>query len=126
MKPTRCVCAAEARKKDIPIVQLNPGGTLNYKYAGETALRNSGLPYSVIRSTGKVSPFPADAGSGTSNCHLLALIASSYTQDGLIHKHEILLTIRSLLSGSSDHLHCLKSYTTDGLMSAGPACSILL
>lgn len=48
---------AEARKKDIPIVQLNPGGTLNHKYAGETALRSSGLPYSVIRSTG-VSPSP--------------------------------------------------------------------
>ncbi|KAL3135711.1 hypothetical protein ABBQ38_006182 [Trebouxia sp. C0009 RCD-2024] len=43
---------AEARKKDIPIVQLNPGGTLNHKYAGETAVRSSGLPYSVIRSTG--------------------------------------------------------------------------
>ena len=43
---------AEARKKDIPIVQLNPGGTLNHKYAGETAVRGSGLPYSVIRSTG--------------------------------------------------------------------------
>ena len=43
---------AEARKKDIPILQLNPGGTLNHKYAGETAVRGSGLPYSVIRSTG--------------------------------------------------------------------------
>jgi len=41
-----------ARKKDIPIVQLNPGGTLNHKYAGEWALRSAGLPYSVIRSTG--------------------------------------------------------------------------
>lgn len=50
-----CCCAAEARKKDIPIVQLNPGGTLNHKYAGETAVRNSGLPYSVIRSTGRIS-----------------------------------------------------------------------
>lgn len=45
--------AADARKKDIPIVQLNPGGTLNHKYTGETAVRSSGLPYSVIRSTGK-------------------------------------------------------------------------
>lgn len=33
-------------------MQLNPGGTLNHKYAGETAVRSSGLPYSVIRSTG--------------------------------------------------------------------------
>ena len=45
---------AEARKKDIPIVQLNPGGTLNHKYAGETAVRGCGLPYSVIRSTGQL------------------------------------------------------------------------
>ena len=47
------LCCAEARKRDIPIVQLNPGGTLNHKYAGETAVRGSGLPYSVIRSTGE-------------------------------------------------------------------------
>ena len=47
-----CFGAAEARKKDIPIVQLNPGGTLNHKYTGETAVRGSGLPYSVLRSTG--------------------------------------------------------------------------
>ena len=43
----------EARKKDIPIVQLNPGGILNYKYKGEMALRASGLPYTVIRPVGK-------------------------------------------------------------------------
>lgn len=44
----------EARKKDIPIVQLNPGGILNYKYKGEMALRSSGLPYSVIRPVGNL------------------------------------------------------------------------
>ena len=44
---------AEARKRDIPIVQLNPGGILNFKYMGETALRASGLPYSVIRPVGE-------------------------------------------------------------------------
>ena len=33
-----------ARKKDIPIVQLNPGGVLNHKYAGEWAVRTAGLP----------------------------------------------------------------------------------
>ena len=43
---------AEARKADIPIVQLNPGGTLNYKYMGEAAVRSAGVPYTVIRSTG--------------------------------------------------------------------------
>lgn len=41
-----------ARKKDIPIVQLNPGGVLNHKYAGEWAVRTSELPYTIIRSTG--------------------------------------------------------------------------
>lgn len=42
----------EARKKDIPIVQLNPGGVLNHKYTGEAAVRASGLSYAVIRPTG--------------------------------------------------------------------------
>eukprot|EP00879_Flechtneria_rotunda_P002013 GHRR01002190.1.p1 GENE.GHRR01002190.1~~GHRR01002190.1.p1 ORF type:complete len:439 (+),score=154.06 GHRR01002190.1:1582-2898(+) len=41
-----------ARKKDIPIVQLNPGGMLNHKYDAECAIRASGLPYTVIRCTG--------------------------------------------------------------------------
>lgn len=41
-----------ARKKDIPIVQLNPGGVLNYKYTGEWAVRGAGVPYSIVRSTG--------------------------------------------------------------------------
>lgn len=40
------------RKKDIPIVQLNPGGALNYKYDAECAVRASGWPYTVIRCTG--------------------------------------------------------------------------
>ncbi|PSC71557.1 nadh:ubiquinone oxidoreductase complex i intermediate-associated 30 [Micractinium conductrix] len=42
----------EARKKDIPIVQLNPGAVLNHKYTGENAVRASGLSYCVLRSTG--------------------------------------------------------------------------
>ena len=45
---------AEARKRDIPIVQLNPGSTLNWKYEGENALRSAGLPYSIIRATGEL------------------------------------------------------------------------
>ncbi len=51
----------EARKRDIPIVQLNPGGTLNHKYSGEAAVRASGLSYSVIRATG-MSDEVAEAG----------------------------------------------------------------
>lgn len=45
---------AAARKADIPIVQLNPAGTLNWKYKGETAVRASGLPYCVVRPTGLI------------------------------------------------------------------------
>lgn len=44
---------AAARKKEIPIVQLNPGGVLNYKYEAECAVRASGLPYTIIRCTGE-------------------------------------------------------------------------
>jgi uncharacterized protein YbjT (DUF2867 family) len=43
---------AAARKKDIPIIQLNPGGVLNWKYEAECVIRASGLPYTVIRCTG--------------------------------------------------------------------------
>ena len=43
----------DARKKDIPIVQLNPGGILNYKYMGENSLRTSGLSYAVVRPVGE-------------------------------------------------------------------------
>lgn len=31
------------RAADIPIVQLNPAGSLNWKYKGEVSLRESGL-----------------------------------------------------------------------------------
>ena len=40
---------------DIPIVQLNPGGVLNHKYAGEQAVRANGVPYSVVKPVGAVS-----------------------------------------------------------------------
>ena len=42
------------RKAEIPIVQLNPGGTLNHKYTAEMAVRSSGYPYTVVRCTGRV------------------------------------------------------------------------
>jgi hypothetical protein len=44
--------SAEKRKAEIPIVQLNPGGVLNHKYAAEIAARGSGVAYTVIRCTG--------------------------------------------------------------------------
>jgi uncharacterized protein YbjT (DUF2867 family) len=43
---------AAARAAEIPIVQLNPGGVLNWKYEGEAAVRASGLAYCVVRPTG--------------------------------------------------------------------------
>lgn len=47
---------AEDRKRcSMPIVQLNPGGTLNWKYTGETAVRASGMPYTVVRACGLVT-----------------------------------------------------------------------
>jgi len=64
---------AERRRKEIPIVQLNPGGVLNHKLAAEAAVRESGLPYCVVRCTGLVEeagfappppPAPAAARGG--------------------------------------------------------------
>lgn len=57
------------RKADIPIVQLNPGATLNHKYAAEIAVRESGYPYCVVRSTGMTdknegAPFLMEASQG--------------------------------------------------------------
>ena len=43
---------AAARAADVPIVRLNPGGALNWKYVGEAAVRGCGLPYAVLRCTG--------------------------------------------------------------------------
>jgi hypothetical protein len=45
---------AAKRSADVPIVQLNPAGTLNWKYKGEMAVRTSGLPYCVVRPTGLI------------------------------------------------------------------------
>ena len=58
---------SEARKADIPIVQLNPGGVLNHKYAGEQAVRGLGLPYTVIRPVGE-SALVSDCGSWCCLC----------------------------------------------------------
>ena len=43
---------AAKRAADVPIVRLNPGGALNWKYIGEAALRHSGISYAVVRATG--------------------------------------------------------------------------
>lgn len=44
----------EERENDIPIVGLNPGGILNWKYKGETRLRNSPLRHCIVRATGLI------------------------------------------------------------------------
>lgn len=58
------------RAADIPIVQLNPGGVLNWKYKGEQAVRFAAgsLPYAVLRPTGldggAETPSPLEYGQG--------------------------------------------------------------
>lgn len=44
---------------DIPIVRLNPFGTLDRQREQEQRLRESGVPYSVVRPTGLSSDWPA-------------------------------------------------------------------
>lgn len=54
------------RRSALPIIVLNPGGLLNYKYLGEEAIRaasaTGGLRYCIIRPTGlvQVSSRPVD------------------------------------------------------------------
>ena len=66
-----------ARKKDIPIVQLNPGGVLNHKYAGEWAVRTSELPYTIIRSTGESPEHPLAHQEAVRAIHTVQLSSSS-------------------------------------------------
>jgi hypothetical protein len=49
----RIETADDRKACTMPIVQLNPGGTLNHKYFGESAVRNAGVSY-----TGGLSPSP--------------------------------------------------------------------
>eukprot|EP00898_Chlorokybus_atmophyticus_P001677 jgi/Chlat1/250/Chrsp1S03047 len=46
------VVTPQDREMQIPIVKLNPGGILTWKLAGEVALRNSSLPYAIVRACG--------------------------------------------------------------------------
>jgi len=73
---------------DIPIIRLNPGGILEQKCKAEQALRESGLPYVVVRPTGlKFEGWPSgrpvlsqgDVAVGRTNptdlaAHLVALL----------------------------------------------------
>jgi hypothetical protein len=44
---------------DIPIIRLNPADVLGKKRAAETRLRQSGLPYAIVRPTGLKDSWPA-------------------------------------------------------------------
>lgn len=50
----------EETKRDIPIIQLNPKGILNWKYRGEEAVRTSGLRYTIIQAAGLATPNATD------------------------------------------------------------------
>ena len=84
----------EARKKDIPIVQLNPGGVLNYKYDGENAVRASGLPYAVVRPTGMSDD------AGASGPALLEMSQGDKIS-GKISREEVAMVVSSALSMSA-------------------------
>ncbi len=60
-QPTQVETEAD-RRAEIPIVQLNPGGILNWKYKAETHLRSAGVPYTILRACGLV---PEKAVNGT-------------------------------------------------------------
>lgn len=45
--------SAEERKQEVPIVQLNPSNILNYKFAGESAVRSMHTPlHTIVRMVG--------------------------------------------------------------------------
>ena len=79
----------EERKADIPIVQLNPGGVLNWKYAGEIAVRSSGLPYTILRPTGLVDGLEGD-------CLLEA--SQGDTVSGVLRRDELAAVVVAALS----------------------------
>jgi len=47
------------REASMPIVKLNPGNILGHKLAGETAVRQNGCSYCIIRSTGLNDDYPS-------------------------------------------------------------------
>lgn len=81
----------EARKKDIPIVQLNPGGVLNHKYKGEFAVRFAAgdLPYTIVRPTG------LDAGAETAASLELG---QADTFAGKVSRSEVALATAAVLA----------------------------
>ncbi|GBF93005.1 hypothetical protein Rsub_05616 [Raphidocelis subcapitata] len=82
----------EARKRSIPIVQLNPGGVLNWKYEAECAARASGFPYCVVRATG------LDDGSPAASESRLLEADQGDTMSGRVSRAETALVISAALT----------------------------
>ena len=94
---------AEARKADIPIVQLNPGGVLNQKYAGETALRSSGAAYTILRPVGISSAPPPP------------LLPPAQASDSL-HALQIPCPLSLSAEQSSENSRCGRSFSPAGIL----------
>lgn len=62
------ILTPEERAKDVPIVQLNPQGILNWKYLAEESLRLSGIDYAIVRPTGLVNGVVENGQRKIGNC----------------------------------------------------------
>jgi len=109
---------AEARKRDIPIVQLNPGGVLNWKYKGETALRfdAGGLPYTIIRPTG------LDAGADTSS---LLELGQGDAFAGKVSRAEVALVTAAALGSPASANRTFELRRSEAAVDAGKKSSLL-
>ncbi|CAB1101195.1 unnamed protein product [Ectocarpus sp. CCAP 1310/34] len=84
----------EERKNDIPIVALNPGGILNWKYKAETSLRKSSLRHCVVRATGLI----AEGKEGDESVRLQ--VGQGDTLSGRVSREEVGTTVAAALSSS--------------------------
>ncbi|CAM9483775.1 unnamed protein product [Phaeothamnion confervicola] len=87
------LASPEERAKDIPIVQLNPQGILNFKYKFETALRLSPLRHCVIRATGLLP----EAAAGDGPVPLQAYQGD--TVAGRVTRSEVAAAVAAALAG---------------------------
>ncbi|CAM9927282.1 unnamed protein product [Pylaiella littoralis] len=84
----------EGRKNDIPIVALNPGGILNWKYKAETSLRKSSLRHTIVRSTGLIP----EGKEGDESIRLQ--MGQGDTISGRVSRAEVGATVAAALSSS--------------------------
>lgn len=87
----------EKRKTEIPIVRLNPGGVLNYKYAAEMALRNSNLSYTIIRPTGLVEIDENDGSDGS----LRLQLSQGDALTGIVSRRDVAYCVAEALDSPS-------------------------